>query len=205
MFLPKLNLLETLFKDGRRERFIMFCVMSSPMRDQAPAFEAAIIGHLYEERFGEVANFCKQVCHWAPLLRATWDEQKFRSGPSGALQAHIPNDTEFDPTEMSKLMNDRGFFGYIQMLTEVHDIAQRLAVWAEGCECHDYFSKAVESTSARLCGRAPMAHAPRPRDPQLVPGQSLAFRLKFPSRVVSCTMCCRPLPIHTHGHPLPQT
>lgn len=167
-FWPKLKMLERLFKDGRRERFIRFCVMPTPLRDQASEFEAASIGHLYEERFGEVAIFCKQISRWAPLLRATWDEQRFRTGP-GARSTPKPNDAEFDPTEMSNIMHDNGFFGYIRMLTEVHDIAQSLADWAEGCECHDYLSQTVASLSTRLCGRVSTVQAPGSLSASLAP------------------------------------
>ena len=147
-FWRKLKILEHLFKSGRKDRFVKFCVMDSPLHAQAPDFEAASVGHLYEERFGEVANFCKQVGRWSSLLRVAWDAGKYEKGP-GVVNKASSKDVEFDPKQLTAVMKDDGFWGYMRMVTEVHSIAQQVADWAEGCECHQDLLDSVASPVAR--------------------------------------------------------
>jgi hypothetical protein len=147
-FWRKLKILESLFKFGRKDRFVKFCVMDSPVHAQAPHFEAASVGHLYEDRFGEVANFCKQVGRWSSLLRVAWDAGKYEKGP-GVVNKASSKDAEFDPKQLTAVMKDDGFWGYVQMVTEVHSIAQQVADWAEGCECHQDLLDSVASPAAR--------------------------------------------------------
>ena len=152
-FWPKLQVLERLLKDGRRARFIRFCLLESPLRGWAKELEHAKFGSLYESRWGEVASFCLKVVDWRPVLRAAWDANKFRRGPQVASRA-TQSDKEFNPDEMTNIMKDNGFWGYLQMAAETQKVVQGLADWAEGCECHKDIVATVESIYTRRVGGA---------------------------------------------------
>ena len=147
-FFEKLQAFERLMTQGRKERFVHYCVKQSPAHSQADALLSANFGSLYLSRFGAVYHFCRKLKPWVPVLRLAWNEQKFIAGClSDSLNR--PEGSEFSPSCMSAVMRDNAFFAYLDMVLSWQGIVEGLASWTEGCPCHGNLLRDAGSSAQR--------------------------------------------------------
>jgi hypothetical protein len=81
-FFKQLQTIELLWKVGRIDRYKEYCLQGTDWADWDHEFDFKL-GSLYKERWGEVIAFCYKVEHLLPILRLTWDAQKYVEGGSG--------------------------------------------------------------------------------------------------------------------------
>lgn len=60
-FYEGLKQVSLLLREGRRERFIQFCVRPSSFSGQASAVEVKSFAKLHEARFGDIGKFCTRI------------------------------------------------------------------------------------------------------------------------------------------------
>ena len=147
-FFEKLQAFERLMTQGRKERFVQYCVKQSPARPHADSLLGANFGSLYLNRFGAVHQFCRKLKPWVPTLRLAWNEHFFVTGcMSDSLKR--PEGTDFSPAFMSDVMKDNAFFAYLDMVLSWQGIVEALASWTEGCPCHGNALRDAGSAAAR--------------------------------------------------------
>ena len=148
-FFEKLQAFERLMTQGRKERFVQYCVKQSPARPHADSLLGANFGSLYLNRFGAVHQFCRKLKPWVPTLRLAWNEHFFVTGcMSDSLKR--PEGTDFSPAFMSDVMKDNAFFAYLDMVLSWQGIVEALASWTEGCPCHGNALRDAGSAAARI-------------------------------------------------------
>lgn len=130
VFFEQLKMIEHLWKKGRLCRFINFCVHPVATPDVASQFQARKLGSLYLKRWNEVVRFCLRLKDLLPLLAAFWDEERFNY----CRQANA--DAEFNPTELTRILQDRFFRAYFDMVLALATILEELGQWCEKCPCH---------------------------------------------------------------------
>ena len=146
-FFEKLQYLERLMKEGRKERFVRYCILQSVVHDQAQAFRETNFGNLYLERFGAVHYFCSRVKPWLPVIRVAWDERKYVAG--NGSDALTGSGAEFKPATMTAILQDNSFFAYLSMVLIWQSMLEGLAGWTESCPCHGNMLGAAGSEAAR--------------------------------------------------------
>ena len=158
-FYQQLQQFKWLWQDGRKERFIRFCV--EPLLGQAPAELEKENGlqSLYTARFGEVTMFCQRLLPLLPLLKRTWSADRFRAGPMELLgkwsMAVAAN--EFDPDLFTSILKDQLFEDYLAMVIQLHEATKRLSQAAEECPCHEQESRCEDHKRRRaVLGRQHM-------------------------------------------------
>ena len=87
---------------------------------------------IYEKRWGELTAFMATLEPLLPIIRATWDEWKYKVEATTEKDA----DKEFVPSEVTKVLADGCFPIYLCMLLLLAGILEGLGSWAEGCPCH---------------------------------------------------------------------
>jgi hypothetical protein len=85
-----------------------------------------------KKRWGELTAFMATLEPLLPILRATWDERKYKAEAMTEKDA----DKEFAPSEVTKVLADGCFPIYLCMLLLLAGILEGLGSWAEGCPCH---------------------------------------------------------------------
>lgn len=143
VFFEQLKMIEHLWKKGRLCRFINFCVHPVATPDVASQFQARKLGSLYLKRWNEVVRFCLRLQDLLPLLAAFWDEGKFNY----SRQANA--DTEFDPTELTRILQDKFFRAYFDMVLALATVLEELGQWCEKCPCHHDLLRTAEFSRKR--------------------------------------------------------
>lgn len=145
-FWQQLKLMERLLKwEHRRRRYVWSCVTGTLFANREALFER-FSATLYDKRWHEVVKFCGALRPLLPILKATWDSQKFASGCApgdvdagqSALKATADEGgAEFDPQMVTAVLKDKLFPLYLALLLELEVLPEKLSSWAEGCSCHD--------------------------------------------------------------------
>lgn len=129
-FIDQLKYFEMLWKEGRLDRYIAYCLTGTAFETRKNDFEIQL-GSLYKDRWNEMISFCKRLDPLLPVLRLTWDAGKYLHGGHGAKP-----ESEFELSTLTNILADNLFHGYFKMLLRVHSIADALSGWLEGCPCH---------------------------------------------------------------------
>eukprot|EP00971_Amphidinium_carterae_P126526 2506793-Amphidinium_carterae.1 len=76
---------------------------------------------------------CRKIAPLLPLLRATWDAEKYREH----LEKSPKNETGINPEDIADILNNDMFAAYMHMILLISEAFGTLSAWAEGCVCHD--------------------------------------------------------------------
>ena len=142
IFFQQLRLIEQLWKQGRLSRFVNFCIHPVASPEVAAQFQKRKLGSLYLKRWNEVCRFCMRLKDLLPLLTAFWNEVRFNSSRRSSV------DAEFDPSELTKVLGDRLFHAYFDMVLSLATILEELGQWCERCPCHQDLLSGASDVSA---------------------------------------------------------
>jgi hypothetical protein len=156
MFFSMLQVIESLWKENRIDRFIHYCLEISDYARWKPEFMLKL-GSLYEERWGEIINFCRKIDRLLPILRLVWDAGMYVAGGGGVK---VKADDTFQPQRVTEILKDNLFHGYFRMILIVQGIADELTAWCEGCPCHE--AELIEDRQSRKKPRMAAGLADRP-------------------------------------------
>eukprot|EP00971_Amphidinium_carterae_P351392 6492089-Amphidinium_carterae.3 len=137
-FFSNLKQFSLLWSDGRRDRFIRFCVL--PALGYVPQeLNHFKLKTLYTARWNEVCGFCSELKFILPTIRLTWSAQNFLSGPQLQSGQQVgKEESEFDARQMTTILEDHFFESYLDMVLSVHKTVGKLSAWAEQCPCHSH-------------------------------------------------------------------
>ena len=122
----------------RRELLLATCFLGTQWADERSSFER-FSHRLYEPRWGEVLEFCRSFFLLFEVLRLVWDENKFRRGMRASGEEKEREDEgKFNPKDATKIMNDKLFGAYLELVIALGEIPEQIAKWAEGCACHEH-------------------------------------------------------------------
>lgn len=133
-----------LFHRERRRRLVVSCIIGSARADEEHKL-CHFSCQLYEKRWKCVVAFLKRLVVVMPLLRACWDEQKYKDGTDVAMDVSGASDEanplgQLDLPGLTISIHDAFFNRYLVFALGVDDIAEtKLASWGEGCICHEAF------------------------------------------------------------------
>ena len=91
---------------------------------------------LYDKRWGEVHFFCSKLSKKYTVIRMQWDERKFNRGRDDPDAGGNQGSAAFNPANVSQVLQDPMFEGYMQLVLEVNSALEELAAWVERCPCH---------------------------------------------------------------------
>ena len=102
-FWNQLKMFENLWKYGRLQRFIAYCVKQTPLTERSVELFRLQLGSLYLHRWNAVVRFCIRLHSVLPLIRATWNEALF-------LNTLSPESFgDFSPTQFSQILQSAFF------------------------------------------------------------------------------------------------
>ena len=121
----------------RHRRYIATCLKGTAFEGMSSHFEA-FSQSLYEARWHEVANFIRKVEPLLPVLRSTWDSQRFQNADdNGAGDVRAPaGAAAFNPDRLSQSLWSPKFAARFGLLGKLETFPEQLAGWAEDCPCH---------------------------------------------------------------------
>ena len=123
--------------EGRRTRFIVHCVNTSPYASEAWKFKK-FRGHLYSKRWKEVTKYSKSVIRVIWLLGECWDQQKYLQGAGNAAQEEPDGSEPLDVTKITSVVHDHFFRRYLILIVTGDSIPEEnIASWGSGCPCHE--------------------------------------------------------------------
>ena len=116
-----------------KERLLATC-FTGPLNEALAADVRAFQGHVYEDRWGTVADCVLKLLPCQVSLQHAWDLDKFvmhRGGVSGGSRVgSVALDVAQDAITSTK------FWAYLEMLACFASMQSRLSSWVESCPCH---------------------------------------------------------------------
>ena len=127
------NIEHLLSQPHRRKHFVVSCLNSTCWSDNA-AMVAQFRSTLYEHRWHEVASFVRNLLPLMPLLRGSWDAQKY-------ARQNTEQGSEFSASMLSATLNNPLFGAYLHLIDLLESTCEQLAAWGEACDCHEHMYK----------------------------------------------------------------
>ncbi len=179
-FWNQLKMFENLWKYGRLQRFIAYCVKQTPLTERSVELFRLQLGSLYLHRWNAVVRFCIRLHSVLPLIRATWNEALF-------LNTLSPESFgDFSPTQFSQILQSAFFSAYFDMILGLTSVLERIGQWAEACPCH-------EDLTFRYPLNSSVGHHCRSGFPQDLPTSRVLSKL-FSNQSSICPMRGKRLP-----------
>ena len=139
-FLDQLKVVElALHHPGRKERILATCFEGTPF-DVHRGLVEHFTCTLYEERWGAVSEFCREVMAPLAVLRRCWSQSQYEGrGEAADLERRWVKDAgsrAFVPSELTNVLGSARFRHYNYMVVKLNVIPTRLMGWFDGCPCH---------------------------------------------------------------------
>ena len=147
VFFAQLQVMERLLsrKKRRRQRLVATCVSNSEHSRWANQV-LAFTYRLYTKRWNNIIGFCHALIGIIGILKQVWNEDRFASSSDAdGDDDDDPDDADdngnFDPHEVTKVLRDLLFSGYLRMIVKVGIIPRNLGSFIESCCCHAHIFK----------------------------------------------------------------
>ena len=124
---------------GRNERIVAKCFEGTPF-----SVHKGIIEHfhwtLHEERWGAIADFCRNALVPVAILRRCWSQSQYEGRGEATILERAWNakagGRAFVPAELTELLRSPLFRHYHYMVVKLNLIPRYLMVWFDSCPCH---------------------------------------------------------------------